>query len=81
MGVLVVGAGGGSRSGGQSAVGSSEDAADEATWARLGLAPLMATLLLPIIIGVIVLIKCVFNSCCARRTTTKYVYHSVRCLT
>jgi len=47
---------------------------DDTTWARVGLAPLMATLLLPIIIGVVVLIKCVFNSCCARtRTTTKYV--------
>ncbi|CAL8073110.1 unnamed protein product [Orchesella dallaii] len=53
------------------AVISRDDAADEERWVRYGSAPLIATLVLPIIIGVILVLKCVFNHCCVRKTTTK----------
>ncbi|CAG7815774.1 unnamed protein product [Allacma fusca] len=46
----------------------------EIDWEKNG-APLIVTLVLPLVIGVILLLKCILNHCCVRRTTTKSTLH------
>lgn len=39
---------------------------EDVAWERISLIPLMATLLLPIVIGAVLIIKCLFGNCCAK---------------